>query len=104
METDVSLPSITYNTPVAQAKQHQTSNQLVEYMETYKPPVVPHVPSLTYKPPLLPHTPSLTYNQNNQLQTGSNLSPGYNIKYIQPQNTRPTCDRPIGIEQTLYLS
>ena len=126
METDDSLPSITYNTLVAQAKQHQTSNQLVEYMETdvglppitykppvvqynrvpsltYKPPVVEynHVPSLTYKPPLAPHTPSLTYNQNNQLQTLSNQSPG--LTYNQPQNTRPTYNRPIRIEQTLYL-
>ena len=74
METDVGLPPITYNP-------------------------VPRAPSLTYKP--LPRAPSLTYNQNNQLQTLSNQSPG--LTDNQPQNTRPTYNRPIGLEQTFYL-
>ena len=91
------LPSIPYKPPVVQYNRVPSL--------TYKPPVLEynHAPSLTYKPPLAPHTPSLTDNQNNQLQTVSNLSPGYNITHNQPQNTRPTYKRPIGIEQTLYL-
>ena len=56
---------------------------------------------LKYKPPLVPHTPSLTYKQNNQLQTVSNQSPG--LTDNKPRKTRPTHKRPIGIEQTLYL-
>ena len=57
------------------------------------------LPPITYNP--VPCAPSLTYNQNNQLQTLSNQSPG--LTDNQPQNTRPTYNRPIGIEQTLYL-
>ena len=63
------------------------------------------LPSIPYKPPVVQYNrvPSLTYNQNNQLQTVSNLSPVNNITHNQSQNTRPTYNRPIGIEQTLYL-
>ena len=92
METDISLPSITYSTPVEQAKQHQTSYQLEEYMETDI-----GLPPIRYKPPVVFRVQSLTYKQNNQLQTLSNLSPG--VTDNKPRNTRPTYKRPIGIEQ-----
>ena len=66
-------------------------------------------PSLTYKPPVVQYNrvPSLTYNNTppNQLQTVSNLCPGYNITLNRRQdnNNRSSYNRPIGIEQTLYL-
>ena len=87
-------------------QKNQTSNQPIEYMETDD-----GFPSLTYKPPVVQynHVPSLTYNhtpvQNNQLQTVSSMSPGYNIRQNQPTNkpTRSKYNRPIGIEHKLYL-
>ena len=63
---------------------------------TYKPPV----PSLTYKPP----APSLIHNHNTQLQ--SNLPTAERAlerDHELARDTRPSYNRPIGIEQTLYL-
>ena len=133
------------HTPLAQAKhqeKNQTSNQLVEYMDTddelpsitYKPPVVRYnrvpsltynhtpvaqatqlvenmetndgIPSITYKPPVVQYNrvPSLTSNHG----TVSNLPPPNhgtvsNLHPPFPRQQFSSYNRPIGIEQTLYL-
>ena len=101
------VPSLTYKQPIVlNPIQSETSNQLLEYMETDDgiPPVPsltykPTVPSLTYKPP----APSLIHNHNTQLQ--SNLPTAERAlerDHELARDTRPSYNRPIGIEK-LYI-